>query len=127
MKDFIDKVLNEILSGADGAKYLAVLILGYPVMYAWLLFKARNRNADPKTGDITKFNLWYSIKHNAGVVIYTSIFLNVSALWVTANFPTYKAITLGIVMGIMSTVLGVIFEKIHNAIFKKVGAEIDKI
>lgn len=127
MKEIVNKILNEILSGADGFRYVAVLIIAYPVMVAWLLYKAVNRNPDPKTGELSKFSLWYAIRHNLPVVIYTSIFINVSAIWATSNFPTYKAITLGIALGILSTSLGIIFDKLHTQLFKKTTSTIEKI
>jgi len=127
MKEIINKILNEILSGADGFRYAAILIIAYPVMFAWFLYKAANRNPDPKTGELSKFSFWYAIKHNLPMVIYTSIFINVSALWATSNFPTYKAITLGILIGVLSTSMGALFEKLHNQIFKKASENIEKI
>lgn len=127
MNEIINKILNEVLSGADAYKYVAVLLISYPVMLAWLLFKAINRNPDPNTGEITKFRWSYAIKHNLAVVIYTSIFLNVLAIWATANYPTSKAIVLGIIIGLLSTSLGVLFELLHKELVKKVKGIISKI
>lgn len=127
MNEIINKILDELLSGADGYKYSAVLIAGYPVMFAWLLYKATNRSPDPKTGQVSKFSWWYAIRHNLAVFIYTSIFLNVFALWATSNYPTSKAIVLGIAIGLLSTSLGALAELLQKVLLKRAKVLIAKI
>lgn len=127
MHEVVNKILNEILSGADAYKYVAVLVIAYPVMLAWLLFKASNRKPDSKTGVVSKFSWGYALSNNMPVVIYTSIFMNVFALWATSNFPAYKAIVLGIAIGLLSTSLGAISEWAHKALVKKVRGWISKM
>ena len=127
MNEAINKILVEILSGANAYKYLAVLIIGAPVMFAWLLFKAVNRNPDPKTGEVSKFSWRYAIRHNLAIVVYTAIFMNVLALWATSNYPGSKAIVLGMVIGLLSTSLGALAELGQKLLVKKAKALITKI
>lgn len=127
MKHFINKVLDEILSGANATTWVAVLLIAYPVCGAWLLYKSTKRKPNPETKEVSKFSFWYMIKDNLPVIIYTTIFMNVFALWTVQNFPAYKVLTLGIVIGLLSTGLGVLVEKVHDNLFNKAKKQIDNI
>lgn len=109
-----------------------ILTLVMPFFYAYLtstamlLYKVAKRKPD-ENGVISEFSLKYLIKDRGAFILSTGIFIFIGTVVTMKYFPKLDGVIVGVLVGVVSSYLGKLFEYLGESVFNRGKKEIGRI
>jgi len=114
----------------EGVWYILTLLMPFFYAYltssAMLLWKIATRKPD-ENGVVSEFSFKYLIKDRGAFILSTGIFIFIGTVIVMKYFPKLDRVLIGVLVGVVSSSLGKLFEMLGNAVSKRGKTEIDRI